>query len=68
LGGWDASLAQIIGIWYKNRPFRLKKRMSFLFIWAIKMLLKKDQFFNKANVYSEGIMVTGFCGTAKKIN
>lgn len=66
LGGWDASLAQMIGIWYKYRPFGLKKRLSFLFTRAIKILLKKDKFFNKENIYSEGVMVTGFSGTATK--
>ena len=67
LGGLDASLAQMIGIWYKNRPFGSKKRLSFLFKWSIKFLLKKDQFFDRRNIYSEGIMVTGFCGTAIKM-
>jgi len=66
LGGWDASLAQMLGIWYKYRPSRLKRRFSFLFIRAIKILLRKDAFFNKENIYSEGIMVTGFSGTAIK--
>lgn len=66
LGGWDASLAQMIGIWYKFRPSKLKKRFSFLFIKVIKLLLKKDRSFNKSNIYSEGIMVTGFSGTAFK--
>lgn len=67
LGLWDASLAQMLGIWYKNRPSGIKKYFSFLFIWAIKILLKKDKFFDKnAKVYSENVMLTGVAGIATK--
>ena len=66
LGLWDASLAQILGIWFKNRPSRLKNSFSFLFIWAIKLLLKKDKCFDKSKIYNEGVMLTGVSGTATK--
>jgi len=66
LGLWDASLAQILGIWFKNRPSRLKNSFSFLCIWAIKFLLKKDKWFDKSKIYNEGVMLTGVSGTATK--
>jgi len=67
LGLWDASLAQMLGIWYKNRPSRFKKSVSFLFIWAIKLLLKKDKLFDKSKIYAEGVMISGISGMATKI-
>lgn len=66
LGLWDASLAQMLGIWFKNRPSHLKNAFSFLFIWAIKFLLKKDKWFDKSKIYNEGVMLTGVSGTATK--
>lgn len=66
LGLWDASLAQMLGIWYKNRPSGYKRYFSFLFTWAIKFLLKKDKWFDKLKIYDEGIMLTGISGTATK--
>jgi SAM-dependent methyltransferase len=66
LGLWDASLAQMLGIWYKNRPSRFMKSFSFLLIWIIKFLLKKDKWFDKTKIYSEGVMLTGVSGTARK--
>jgi SAM-dependent methyltransferase len=66
LGLWDASLAQMFGIWYKNRPSRFMKSFSFLLIWFIKFLLKKDKWFDKTKIYSEGVMLTGVSGIARK--
>ncbi len=66
LGFWDASLAQMLGIWFKNRPSRFKKSFSFLFIKIIKFLLKKDKSFDKSKIYSEGVMISGIAGTASK--
>jgi SAM-dependent methyltransferase len=66
LGLWDASLAQMLGIWYKNRPSRFKKYFAFLFTCAIRYLLKKDEWFDKTKIYAEGVMLTGVSGTASK--
>jgi SAM-dependent methyltransferase len=66
LGLWDASLAQMLGIWFRNRPSRHKKRFAFVFKWIIKFLLKKDQLLDKSNIYVEGVMISGLSGTAVK--
>lgn len=66
LGGWDASLAQMLGIWYTHRPLQNKKLLGWLCSFFIKLLLKKDKFFNRADIYREGVMVPGFSGVSFK--
>jgi SAM-dependent methyltransferase len=66
LGTWDASLAQMLGIWYQQRPLK-KRYLYFPFVKsAIKILLKKDSFHNKSDIYKEGLMITGICGISEK--
>lgn len=66
LGGWDASLAQMIGIWYTHRPLANKKLIGRICSFFIKQLLRKDKFFNKSDIYKEGVMVPGFSGVSFK--
>ncbi len=68
LGGIDASLAQMMAIWYRHRPMRslYKKYLSSLFITVIKRLIKSDSKVDKGQLFTEGSMVTGLSGTAYK--
>jgi SAM-dependent methyltransferase len=66
LGGWDASLAQMIGIWVQNRPLRFKKFYAYFAKFLIRKLLYKDQYFNKLDIFKDGVMITGICGVARK--
>lgn len=68
LGGLDASLAQMLTIWYSNRPLSLiKKKLLFYCIKPlVKVLLKKEKYFKKDDQFTDGEMVTGFYGVAMK--
>lgn len=66
MGGWDASLAQMLGLWVRRRPTNrwLRGGLSLLawpLIWA---LLKVDA--RRSVVFREGMMITGLSGTARK--
>lgn len=65
MGGWDASLAQMIGLWVRRRPMSPRKRaaLSVLALPAIRCLLKRDR--PRAQFY-EGSMIPGLSGTATK--
>lgn len=66
MGGWHASLAQMLGLWVRRGPIRRKYRryLSFLLRPIILHLYKKDQ---KRNVqFKEGTMITGIYGIVKK--
>lgn len=65
LGGWNASLAQMLGLWVKRSPYpeRRKKYLSTLFLPVIKYLLKTDF---KPDKFIESTMVTGLYGIAYK--
>jgi Methylase involved in ubiquinone/menaquinone biosynthesis len=64
-GGWDASLAQMLGLWVRrsNLSMKKKKYFSFLFKPIISYLLKRG---NTQTNFREGLMVTSLYGTAKK--
>lgn len=66
LGGWHASMAQMLGLWLVRSPMNLIKRkvLSFLLKPIILFLIKKDKKL-KVN-FVEGQMITGLYGTAKK--
>jgi hypothetical protein len=68
LGGLDASLAQMMGIWYNNRPLKAshKKYLGSIFIALINRLIKADAKVDKATLFTEGSMITGITGTASK--
>ncbi len=65
LGGWDASLAQMIGLWVRRRP-RLgvgRRPLAFVAKPIVRYLLKKD---NPPPVFTDQTMITGISGIAIK--
>lgn len=66
LGGWHASMAQMLGLWIRRSPMNSKTKsiLSFILKPAILFLIKKDKK-TKVN-FTEGQMITGLYGTAKK--
>ena len=68
LGGWDASLAQMLTIWLKFRPLAIKKKKILFRILqpVIKKLLKTDNYLADKHDFKDGSMATGFWGTALK--
>ena len=68
LGGWDATLAQMLGLWISNRPIArrpLKRILMRLILVAIPWLLKKDALQPK-DQFGQHSMMTGLYGTAIK--
>ena len=65
-GGWHASFAQMMGLWVRRSGIspQKKKWISRTFKPFIKYLLKKDA---KTIPFTEGLMITGLFGIAKKI-
>lgn len=66
LGGWHASMAQMLGLWVRRSPMSYRKRnfLSIVLKPLIKYLIRVDK---KINVsFVEGQMITGLYGTAKK--
>jgi SAM-dependent methyltransferase len=66
MGGWHASLAQMIGLWVRRSPIGSFKRelLSVLFKQVIKKLIKMD--LRHKVEFTEGQMITGLYGTAYK--
>lgn len=64
-GGWDASLAQMIGLWVRRRPMSLRKRqvLSRLALPVVRYLLQRD---HPPQEFGEGSMITGLAGIATK--
>jgi SAM-dependent methyltransferase len=65
LGGWDASLAQMIGLWVRRRPMPSRTRaiLSWLALPVIRSLLARDEL---PQLFEESSMCTGFWGTAMR--
>ncbi|RKX65539.1 MAG: class I SAM-dependent methyltransferase [Tenericutes bacterium] len=66
LGGWDASLAQMLGLWVVRRPGMnrfLRKLLKLIFKPIIWMLRKIDA---RPAEFVEGQMITGIGGVAGK--
>jgi SAM-dependent methyltransferase len=65
LGGWDASLAQMIGLWVRRRPMSVTKRkiLSRVAMPVVRYLANKD---HKPHEFGESCMITGISGTAVK--
>ncbi len=63
LGGWHASLAQMLGLWLKRGPIPSKKRkiLTILFFPFYKYLIKKDR-----KVIYNSDMITGLWGSVRK--
>jgi len=80
MGGWDAALAQMLGLWVRRR-FRgsgkkqklLREILSRLFLPIIRFLYERDGFAGSRREhrppkeFREGMMITGLKGTARKI-
>lgn len=66
LGGWHASMAQMLGLWLRRAPMNpnLRKILSYGIKPVFKYLLKKENFQNTS--FREGEMITGLYGIAKK--
>lgn len=64
-GGWHAAMAQMIGLWVRRSGLRrwIRTPLSILCMPLIKLLLKMDK---PPVVFSEGVMITGLYGTARK--
>lgn len=66
LGGWHASMAQMLGLWVRRSPMNPKLRnvLSVIVKPLIHFLIKKDK---KIKVhFKEGQMITGLYGNASK--
>lgn len=66
LGGWDASLAQMLGLWLVRRPnisVRKRKLLTILLTPIINYLQRKDTI---SHSFNEQQMCTGFCGIVIK--
>lgn len=65
LGGWDASLAQMIGLWVRRRPMRrvFRALLSRAVVPVIQFLLSRDR---PEHEFSESVMLTGTCVVATK--
>jgi SAM-dependent methyltransferase len=69
LGGWDASLAQMIGLWVRRRPMPgplrrlVRSLLSYLALPLVRGLRTLD---SPPDVYTDQTMITGISGTAVK--
>ncbi len=68
LGGWDASLAQMISMWFSNRPLSTKKKKILYFFLKpiVKLLIKKDKLLPAKHQFKDCDMITGIYGFAHK--
>jgi hypothetical protein len=66
LGGWHASMAQMLGLWIKRAPIhkRWRKLLLPLIMVAYKRLLRWDS--QVVSHFKEGVMITGIYGIARK--
>lgn len=64
LGGWDASLAQMIGLWVQRRPIAPVKRkiVALAALPVMRALLARD----RTTDFDRSPMLTGLCATARK--
>jgi len=67
LGGWHASLAQLLGAWVKRSPIRKRYRILLMPIIKIIMLLLIKQSEKEKIQFREGQMITGLYGVAIKL-
>ena len=66
MGGWHASMAQMLGLWVRRSPMRpiSRKILSFFIRPCITFLIRKDKLLKTR--FTEGQMITGIYGWAKK--
>ena len=62
-GGWDASLAQLLGLWARRRPMprRLRGPVSWALTPVVAALARRDR---PPLAFKESTMLTGLCGWA----
>jgi SAM-dependent methyltransferase len=65
LGGWDASLAQLIGLWVRRRPMSARRRrlLTRLALPVVRFLAGRD---SPPREFTDNCMLTGLAGTARK--
>lgn len=80
LGGWDAALGQMLGLWVRRRfkspetpkflrvllSITLIPIMSLILLPILWLLYRLDQISRPVNNFHESLMITGLSGTAKK--
>ena len=65
LGGWDASLAQMVGLWVRRRPMSdMTRRVLSRLAWPLVVYLARHDHVPQA--FHESLMITGLAGTATK--
>lgn len=66
LGGWHASMAQMLGLWVRRAPMtdRRRKSLSKVIKPVMRKLIKMDKFTEVK--FAESQMITGLCGVAMK--
>jgi len=66
LGGWDASLGQMLGLWVRRRPMRkiFRAILSTMAMPILYVLFNMDK--RKNTQFIESSMITGLSGIARK--
>lgn len=66
MGGWHASLAQMLGLWVRRAPINsvVRRLLSLSLMPVIRILIARDK--KHKIVFKEGTMVTGLYGKASK--
>lgn len=64
LGGWDASLAQMLGLWLRRRPMPslLREPLSLALAPLVRWLHRRD---TPPTDFSKSVMLTGLSGSAR---
>jgi len=64
-GGWNATLAQMLGLWVRRNPMSKRKNifLSYMMRPVIKALLNRD---TKPSEFSENTMIPGLYGIVRK--
>jgi SAM-dependent methyltransferase len=67
LGGWDMSLAQMLGLWARRRPTSARRRAvySALALPLVRVLARSGRYRARYS-FDEGSMITGLSGLATK--
>jgi hypothetical protein len=65
LGGWDASLGQLLALWARRRPMGPRKRrvVSTVLTPIVRSLARSDR---RPSTFGESQMVTALSATARK--
>ena len=65
LGGWDASLAQMIGLWVRRRPMPERaRRILQRLLWPVhRWLIRRDR---PPRSFTQSAMITGLAAVSRK--